>query len=173
MKYLKDTFFFLLLIILISGMAVVMWKTIYPYNPIRIDSLIVNQTEAVVGDRICIQIVGEKFMPIPVHVSIELINSVGIAIMNYDSNVPVGITFKPRCFNIPMHVDTATYRVRWTGTYVVNEFRHITKMVYSGPIHITNHWYRGEQGKQGIQGVQGKQGIQGKRGGVSLFGKGF
>ena len=169
MKIFKDIFFWGILIILASGLFCVMWMSLYPYKPMRIDHLAIDKTAATVGDSLCIQMVGEKLLPVPVHVSIELVNGYGIAIANYDSNTAIGTTFKPRCFNIPMHIETSTYRVRWTGTYILNEFRRITLVVYSEPIHITNHWYKGIQG---IQGIQGKRGVQGKTGNVSIFGKG-
>jgi hypothetical protein len=132
------------------------WMLWYPYDPIRIDSLDVDITEAHVGDPICFKLVGEKFMPVPVHVIVELVNGEGVPITNYRSNVPVGTKFKGRCFNIPMHIRTNTYQVKWSGSYAINGLRNITKEVFSKPIHITNPLIKGIQGIQGIPGKPGK-----------------
>jgi hypothetical protein len=154
------------------------WMLWYPYEPIRIDALHIDKTEARVGELLCFTMVGEKLMPIPVRVAVELVDGEGVGIVNYWSNVPMGLKFKERCFNIPMHIKTNHYQVKWTGTYSVNGLRNITKEVLSKPIYITNHLMtdlkgrQGRRGEKGVQGTQGRQGDRGKSGGVSLFGKG-
>lgn len=147
----------------------------YPYNPIRIDSLALSTDKARVGEEVCFQLNAEKFMAIPVHASVDLVNGEGIPIENYIGNNSPETYFPKRCFNIPMHVKTNNYRLRFIGIYFVNGFRTITKTELSKSIHITNDIER--QGKQGVQGKQGKQGIPGLRGftgakgGIVIFGK--
>ena len=151
------------------------WMLWYPYNPIRIDALYVDKTEAHVGDTVCFKMVGEKLMEVPVSVSLELVNGEGVAIMNYSSNVPKGAKFKERCFNIPMHIKSNHYRLLWRGVYPVNGLRNIVKEKLSNTVYITNNLMIGPQGRRGekgIQGIQGKRGETGAKGGVSLFGKG-
>jgi len=142
----------------------------YPYNPIRIDSLWISTDKARVGDEVCFNLKAEKFMAIPVHASIDLVNGEGIAIINYVANNPPGTTFPKRCFNIPMAVKTNHYRLRFSGVYAVNGFRNILKTEYSKNIYILNDVER-NKGEQGIQGKRGLRGFTGKTGGIIIFGK--
>jgi hypothetical protein len=163
---LTGLFFIVVIITIYLGFAF-----FYPYNPIRIDSLSIDTDKARVGDEVCFKLTGEKFMAIPVHASIDLVNGEGISIINYVANNPPGTSFPKRCFNIPMMVKTNNYRLRFSGIYPINGFRNILKTEFSKSIHITNDIERGTQGDQGIQGKRGPRGFTGAKGGIIIFGK--
>ena len=143
----------------------------YPFEPIRISYLAVDNTEANVGDEVCVTMMGEKLMPLPVHVTLTLVNGKSIELEKYTSNNPVGKVFKPRCFTIPMHVKTSWYQVQWDGYYDINQTRTVHLTVRSKPIYITNHW-KAMKGERGPQGIEGKRGPKGEKGSFSLFGQG-
>jgi hypothetical protein len=131
--------------------CIVGYLLFWPVNPINIERLDIDHTEADVGDEIGIHMVGEKLMPLPVKVKIDLVNGSGIDVETYESNVAVGNKFNWHYFTIPLHLKTHSYQVRWTGTYVVNKYRiPIVKEVRSKPIYIINnrkHINKGDTGK--------------------------
>jgi hypothetical protein len=169
--YLFDVF-----LIVVSLYAIVLlFLALWPSDPIRVDSISLNKTTVEQGKEICFKFEGEKYHPIPVAATIELVNGESVALMNYTSNNPVGGPFKWRCFSIPYHVPPGKWQLRWTGRYQMNPLRHVIKTKDSGWFEVTEGWVNGLQGARGIQGEKGARGIQGEKGdkgGVSLFGKG-
>ena len=131
-----------------------------------------------VGDTICFSITGERLMTIPVNANVALVNGEGIIIMDYVSDNNLGTYFPGRCFNVPMHVKTNDYRLRWEGVYHINVLQDVPREIFSKSIHITNdierEGPRGKQGKQGIpgpRGFTGEKGFTGPKGGIVIFGK--
>jgi hypothetical protein len=166
-----DIMMWVLLALFVTITSYVAFLTFYPYEPLRIDAFIVDKTEAVRGEKVCFRLIGEKFYPIPVKVSIELIDGENIAIVNYVSNNPVGKGFHPRCFNVPYHVEPKEYKLRWTGVYEMNGFNHVRKTAMSEIIKILPgpKMLRGDKGDVGAKGDKGDKG---EKGGVNLFGEG-
>jgi hypothetical protein len=153
----------LTLVVLYGG--ILAW---FPYNPLRLDSFTLDKTEVCRGEKVCFKITGEKFYPVPVHVSVELINGESIAIVNYVSNHPVGEGFKPRCFNIPYHIEPKKYQLRWTGVYQMNAFNYVRRTALSEWITIRpgTAFLRGDKGDTGKTGAKGDKG---DKGGLKLW----
>jgi hypothetical protein len=170
----SDYLVWILLGMLIAAVGYVAFLAFYPRDPIRIDSMPINKTQACRGERVCFQILGEKFYPVPVRVSVELVNGEGIAIVNYISNHPPGSKFPQRCFNVPYHVEPGKHRIRWTGVYEMNSFQHVVKKMMSEPITIvpSPKMLKGDKGDHGDKGIKGDKGDRGAKGGVSFFGEG-
>ncbi|MFH0798395.1 MAG: collagen-like protein [Candidatus Woesearchaeota archaeon] len=161
-------------------LSYILW---YPFAPIRVDKILLgyqittngenafypfanNKAEVGQGDELCFKFEGEKFMAIPVHVVIELVNGEGIAIMSYDSNNPPGTKFKHRCFDIPYSVKARRYQLRWSGTYPVHSLRNIyyTKLSDWVEVYKTEIFKRGLKGDKGAMGKQGITGAKGFKG---------
>ena len=162
---------------LLSVYAVtIVYLLAWPYNPIRIDDLNLSKTEVAQGEELCFQFQGEKLLPVPVKVIIELVNGEAIHIMSYEANNPVGEKFKARCFDVPYNVKPNRYQLRWSGGYQVNPLRTILRTKLSEWITVTKGtWLQGIQGKTGKtgkQGMEGPKGDKGDKGGISLFGEG-
>ena len=123
-----------LLILLIATWFV--WETFRPYEPIRVDAVIVSPKVLHRGEKAMFQFQGEKYMPIPVHATIELVDGSRHHLMSYTSNNPVGCSFKPRDFVVPYSIIPGKWRLKWSGVYEVNMVRSITKTAYSEEIEI-------------------------------------
>jgi hypothetical protein len=161
-----------LVIVLLINSVTLGIHTFYPYEPIRIDRLDIDKTECSVGDTVCVQMVGEKLLPLPVRVTLSLVNGSSITIETYWSNSPVGNKFRSRCFNVPFHIATNWYQVQWDGAYPINNNRTVYKQVLSKPIYVTNNLRGSLRGDTGKTGLTGDKGEKGDTGGISIFGKG-
>ena len=120
---------FLLMFIALVG-RVIVWFAL-PANPMRIDSFKIDRAEVKQGEKICFLFQGEKFLALPVKVTVEMVNGEGIEVMSYTSNNPVGTLFKKRCFIVPYSAEPGKYFLRWTGTWPVNPIQSVTKVVRS------------------------------------------
>jgi hypothetical protein len=160
----------IVLLVLLTALVVIMFvgltMALYPYQPIRVDKFCIDKTVVTHGEKVCFRFEGEKFMPVPVNVLIELANGENIEIMKYTSNNPVGTTFKQRCFLMPHHVIPNRYQIRWTGVYPVNALNR--KTVSSQWITVVSDPLT--KGEKGDPGPQGKQGAKGDKGGFSFGG---
>ena len=172
LDWIKRTLFTLFIGLLFVYVCVVAYWLWWPYNPIRIDEVKVDKDIVATGERICFQIAGEKFMPVQVKVIVELVNGESMHIVSYDSNVPVGDKFIPRCFIVPYSIIPRQYQIRWTGGYQVNMLRVVTKRALSKWITIVDGLEQGRRGEAGKTGEKGDKGDKGEKGGISIFGRG-
>jgi hypothetical protein len=171
----KENIVIFLLAVLTLMFSYVIGLLVYPYVPLRIDSLTFDKKEAKQGDVVCFVVKGEKFMPIPVRVSVELVNGGVYEVMKYGSNHPPGDKFPDRCFDIPYSIKPKDYHLRWTGTYPVNPIRDVSVTKTSDCVVKVldgKDQFRGPQGMPGHEGQRGLKGDKGDKGGVSLFGQG-
>jgi hypothetical protein len=153
------------IVVVISVLVTFAFKAFWPYNPVRIDSFYTDKSGAVHGEKVCVRVIGEKLLPVPVDVTIALANGESYQVMKYTSNLPPGTFFPKRCFLVP-HIIPGKYRVRWTGVYTVNAFNHVTRTALTDWIEIKD-----EVVTSGKQGVQGKKGDKGETGRLVIFGK--
>jgi hypothetical protein len=117
--------------ILLFCLVCILFMLWYPYEPIRCDGIVLSKTVMRSGECATFQFVGEKFMDIPVSVSVNLTNGANILLMTYTSNNPKGMTFKPRQFILPTNLHPGQYRLMWDGVYSVNPLRDIAIKYYS------------------------------------------
>jgi hypothetical protein len=116
----KDFMFWILFGFLTLSASMVLFLTWYPYNPITVDKITISKEVVSRGECLSFQFHGEKHYPVPVDVTIELVDGVSYFIMSYSSNNPVGNKFKARPFIIPHHIIPGKYKLRWTGVYTMN-----------------------------------------------------
>lgn len=136
LKIIKDGAFWIIFSCLAAILIYSAYQLWWPVTIIRVDSVKVFSTEARRGDTVTFQFVGEKFLPLPVHANIELVNGERIALMSYTSNNPVGNVFSRRSFIVPYHILPGKYQIKWTGVYEVNALRTITLTIKSEGITI-------------------------------------
>jgi hypothetical protein len=110
----------ILMTILCIALFSILYLTWYPYNPITVDKITISKEVVSRGECLSFLFHGEKHYPIPVDVTIELVDGVSYFIMSYSSNNPVGNKFKARPFIIPQHIIPGKYKIRWTGVYTMN-----------------------------------------------------
>jgi hypothetical protein len=158
----KDPLWYIFMGIVIASFCTAIYWRLWPYDPIRIDKFCVDKTVVSRGEEICFVFKGEKLLPLPAHIVVDLVNGETIPIMTYQSNNKVGPILSPRCFIMPSHVKLRKdYRIKWTATYNPNPIRIIIEDGLSDPIEVIDST-NGNQGKQGIQGIQGKPGKDAK-----------
>lgn len=145
----------------------------WPIEPIRIDKIEIK-SELHAGERTSFHFMGEKFVDVPAHVSIELVNGESIALMTYTSHNSVGTVFRERPFIVPYHIYPGKYRLKWTGVYEVTALRSITRVAYSDWVTIKDDDdCEGKEGPQGVKGARGERGQIGRQGipGKNFWGK--
>lgn len=92
----------LVLFTLISIWGLVAWLTLWPFEPIRIDAVLINKTEVMRGGEICFDLVAEKLLPFPADTQIDITNGINVPLFNYTSNAKVGkLKSCPRCSFVP------------------------------------------------------------------------
>ena len=116
-------FLLILLTCILGGILVQMW---WPVTPVRIDKISVSKSIVSRGEAVYFQFQGEKFLQIPVHVTLELVNGERIALVNYLSNNPIGKLCVKRNIVIPFHIIPGQYQLKWTGVFEVNALRTVT-----------------------------------------------
>lgn len=126
----------ILLAVMLVMFFYVMYKMWYPYEPVKAARVLVNSTSLHRGDVIGFLLDGEKMLPVPVEITIELTNGENYPIMHYHSNLPVGKLYKWRHFIIPLHVIPGKYRVHWTGVYEMNAVNTVRRSYYSCEVEI-------------------------------------
>jgi hypothetical protein len=132
----KDYMFWVLLSTLMIGTCSILFLVWYPYKPVTIESYTVNREAVCRGGEICHLLSGIKNLPLPVNVSVELLDGEAYDLTHYISNSPVGRMDRRRCFNIPYHVKPGKYRLHWTGSYEVNPFNTVKIRVHSQEFEV-------------------------------------
>lgn len=180
LKYAPRVLFDLFLVVstvstigIICFFAYLSFVSLYDYQPVRVDRIDLSKTEARRGEEVCLKFAGEKLMPVPVQVSIDLVDGVSTNIMHYSSNIPPGTEFPSRCFVVPYNARLGKNHIQWTGVYRINFIRNVERVMRSSPLTILPALgERGEKGEQGMQGEHGERGAKGDPGkGITLFGK--
>lgn len=121
-----------LLLVMLSGfISYYIWATTYPYNPIRMEKIIMSKTVMHPGECGTYQFSGEKLMDLPVDVTVNITNGANILLMTYTSHNPVGTKFVPRRFTLPHNLHSGRYRIMWEGIYSINGLRSVNKRYYS------------------------------------------
>jgi hypothetical protein len=149
------------------GMAV------WPYTPVRVDSITPSKTKVCRGEELCFRFVGEKYYDMTTQINVELVNGEAYAVMTYASDNPKGLIEKERCFIVPYHVKPNNYHIRWTGNYHMNAFKTVRKSFLTDWVEVTSGakgLAQGPIGPRGAIGRTGPAGQQGKKGGFSFGG---
>ena len=123
----------ILLAIILSG---AIFQLVWPFNPVRVDRVCVMEKEIARGDVLHFQFHGEKYLDIPVHATVELVNGENVGAMSYVSHNPPGNVFKPRSFVVPYHMMPGKYKLKWTGVYEISPIRTVTKTYYTEEIMV-------------------------------------
>lgn len=140
----KDYLLSILLILLFITVVFTVYQLWWPVEPVKITGITLLSSDGITpsskvvkrGETMYFIFDGQKLLPVPVRVSIELVNGERMAIMTYDSNTPVGYVFKKRSFIIPYHIQPGRYRLVWTGNYFINSLRVEMRTVQSDWITI-------------------------------------
>jgi hypothetical protein len=122
--------------ILVAVFAYIAVLTLWPYEPLRLDSITAEKSVACRGEELCFTIKGYKYHNIMAQVNVDLINSESIAIMHYPASMPAGEICRKRCFVVPHHVKPGKYKINWSATYEVNAFRNVTYRGQSEEVEI-------------------------------------
>lgn len=110
-------------------MVIILYSLFFPYEPVDIKIFVKNPIVRP-GEEITLSLIGNKKIPIPVEVFIELVDGGNYPVMTYFENNPVGEFNKTKKFIIP-NIRPGAYKVRWTGKYKVNFIREVPVVSYS------------------------------------------
>jgi hypothetical protein len=120
--FMKTTVFILTGAFILT-LGIILYLTWYPHNPITVNSITTDKQVVARGECITFFVDGEKHLPIPVDVTVEMVDGVSYFIMSYTSNNPTGKIHRGRSFTIPYHIKPGVYKIRWTGVYTINPLK--------------------------------------------------
>jgi hypothetical protein len=166
-KYLKRVTTIMLGIVALffSGYtSTVLWWLYYPYKPIVVRNIELSKEIVEQGEDFCFRFVGEKLLPVPAYVTIEIVvDRKGYIITEYAANNPTGTVFDWRCVIMPYHIPPGHQTFKWSGKYPVNPMRIIPE-AFQREIIVTKAELKGRPGIPGRPGasVKGDKGDPGK-----------
>jgi hypothetical protein len=139
MRDIKTIISMILVVILTILLIVFVWWTVYPYNPITIESpiKIMNPGKVVrAGDLLVYKIKYEKKMNVYGMLKRKLINSYKIDLADSVATAPAGKDCDQVKISIPRFADPGVYYLWWSASYQVNPLRTIIVSVESEKFEV-------------------------------------
>lgn len=122
---------------LIATWIFFLWLAFWPFEPIRIDSVPIDQKIVHRGGEICFDLVGEKLLPFPADTQIDIVNSINVPLFNYSSNARIGkLKSRPRCSFAPNRVEYGQNRIRYRFTHYILGIRPVMTEAYSEAFEV-------------------------------------
>ena len=128
---------YLTIIIAFGFMCVVSFWMLYPYEPIVINSITIDQTKPIrAGEDFVYTIDYIKNTDKSCLIALQLTNGFSRIYTPFISNQPPGHKIVKISKEIPSRIDSGEYRLKWSGTYQMNPIRTITITTWSEPFYI-------------------------------------
>jgi len=140
----KEWLFWAVIVSTFAFFISILFLVVYPYDPITVDSFIVDKYEVIPGDKVTFHFKGKKNYNVSPTISIDLVDGEHFHVMDYPGTNPKGIIDNKRSFIVP-NIPAKKYRLRWSATYQINAFANPRRTVETDWITVNpSEYHRGK-----------------------------